>query len=93
MPFTLINKIVRIFLLGMLIFWNGAIQIKGQNYPIQATLSIAGPYSLMLEDYIAPNDTRLQLHLWLKDIRVVQYPVRLRFTITTDRGQLVTRTD
>ena len=81
-------------LVTILLFYTTlCITLAAQNYPIQATLTIAGPYSLTIEDYIAPNDNRLQLNLWLKDINVAQYPVRLRVTISTGRGQLVTRSD
>jgi hypothetical protein len=64
-----------------------------QNFPVQASLFIGGPYSLSLEDYYAPNDTRLKLMIWLKDVRMSQYPVRLRFTIESNRVRITTRPD
>ncbi|HPO66438.1 MAG TPA: hypothetical protein PKY76_10815, partial [Bacteroidales bacterium] len=88
-----LNKNKGIYIICVAIISSIFYRVAAQNYPIQATLTISGPYSLMLEDYIAPNDNRLQLNLWLKDINVAQYPVRLLVTISTDRGRLVTRSD
>ncbi|MEJ5266076.1 MAG: hypothetical protein WHT29_12235, partial [Bacteroidales bacterium] len=65
-----LNKHKGIYIICVAIISSVFYGVTAQNYPIQATLTIAGPYSLTIEDYIAPNDNRLQLNLWLKDINV-----------------------
>lgn len=71
-----------------MLVWSGA---WSQNYPVQANLSIAPPYSVHLQDYVAPGMDKLALNLMLTDLSVADLQVKLKVSIEGQGIKIVTK--
>ena len=65
-------------------------RMYAQQYPIQAQLVIQPPFGLSLAHYTAVINNPLSLTIWLKDLTMVNYQVRLRLTIESTRVRIYT---
>ena len=63
-----------------------------QIFPVQATTQISGPYSVFLDDYVAPEMPLARLLLLLKDLREPRYSVTLRLVIRDASRNIVAQT-
>ena len=71
----------RILLLFWLITLFFATPSQGQNYPVQAGLTLLPPYSIRLSDYASPASEKVLVNLFLKDLATRETTVKLRVTI------------
>jgi len=65
-------------------------RMYAQQYPVQAQLVIQPPFGLSLAHYTAVINNPLSLTIWLKDLTMVNYQVRLRLTIESTRVRIYT---
>lgn len=65
-------------------------RMYAQQYPVQAQLVIQPPFGLSLAHYTAVINNPLSVTIWLKDLTMVNYQVRLRLTIESTRVRIYT---
>ncbi|MBN1112620.1 MAG: fibronectin type III domain-containing protein [Bacteroidales bacterium] len=82
-------KKTALILLTLLVF--NLQNIFGQGYPVQTTMHISAPYSPLIEDYYAGVNPSMRLTALYKDFNsTTALPVRLQFTIESDKGFKIT---
>ncbi|HAA21648.1 MAG TPA: hypothetical protein DCP28_23860, partial [Cytophagales bacterium] len=75
-------RISRILLgLGFILSLSFSANSQTTTYPVRATMQLTPPYSLYLQDYVAPGSNRLSLNVYLGDLTRPELETRLRLVI------------
>ncbi|GHT19926.1 hypothetical protein AGMMS4957_05350 [Bacteroidia bacterium] len=62
---------------------------QGASYPVQVMTQLTPPYSLILSDYAKPASQRLFVTIMVRDLNIVNLPVRLHIKMETLSGMTV----
>ncbi|GHT24742.1 hypothetical protein AGMMS4957_18280 [Bacteroidia bacterium] len=62
---------------------------QGASYPVQVMTQLTPPYSLILSDYAKPASQKLFVTIMVRDLNIVNLPVRLHIKMETLSGMTV----